>query len=181
MSNKLIDLIRSYQHHHQKKSTIFSHFVGIPLLTLATLILFNWVKISVPGFFTLSVAWIGVIVLAIYYFTLDLLIGAATTLMLIVFCAITSIFTADGPSTLSLKLFVIIFTLGAIFQLIGYVFEGKKPLFFNNLLCSVIMAPFFITANTLLIFGLKEDLRKQIKTKYEQQGECFDEDEIKLQ
>jgi len=164
VGNKLIDLMRGYRKHHQKRVTIFSHFVGVPLITLATFILFGWIKISVPGLFTLSVTWIGIIFLAIYYLILDILIGAATTFILIVFCAITSIFTVNGPSALGLKLFAITFILGSVFQLIGYTFEGKKPALLYNSFYSVFTAPFLITAEILFKFGFKKDLQKQIDT-----------------
>jgi len=160
MQNKLLNLMRHYRHYHKKKWTVLTHLIGVPLVTLAVLIFFGWIKISVPGFFTLSVAWIGVIIMAIYYLILDLMIGAATTVMLIVLCAIASIFTTTGPSALSLKLFIIIFILGWIFQLIGHAIEGKKPALLNSFFQSVFIAPFFITAEIFFILGYKKDLQQ---------------------
>ena len=160
--------MRGYRAHYQKKWTMFSHFIGAPLVTLAILILFGWIKISVPGFFTLSVAWTGIIVFAIYYLTLDLLIGAATTMILIMLCTITSIVTINGPSALSLKLFVISFVLGGIFQLSGHAIEGKKPALFNNFFSSVVVAPLLITAEIFFMFGLRKALQQQIETKHDE-------------
>lgn len=177
MHSKLIDLIHSYHDSHQKKFTLFSHLVGVPLVTLAILILFGWIKVSIPGIFTLSFAWIGIITFAIYYLSIDLLIGAVTTAMLIILCSITSLFTINGPSTLSLKMFAVIFILGFIFQLIGYIFESKKSLSLKSFLRSVCIAPFMITTEILFTLGLKKDLQKKVAAIHEQ--EYLDEAELK--
>ncbi len=163
MQKKLISLMRNYRRYHQKKWTIFSHFIGIPLVTFSLFIFFGWIKINVPGFFSLSVAWLGVIIFAIYYLLLDLMIGAAATIMLIVLCAIASIFTTMGPTTLSLKIFIITFILGWIFQLIGHAIEGKKPALLDNFVESVFIAPFFIAAEVFFMLGYKKDLESAIK------------------
>ena len=170
MHSKFIDLMRGNRDHHQKKVTLFSHLVGVPLITLGVLILFGWIKVSIPGIFTLSAAWIGIIIFAIYYLIMDLLIGAVTTAILIVFCAITSALTINGPSALSEKLFIVIFILGLIFQLIGYLFEGKKPLLLKNFFSSVSIAPFLVTAEILFMLGLKEDLQKQVLKVHEEEN-----------
>ena len=162
MQNKLLELMRNYRQYHQKKWTVFTHFAGVPLVMLAVFIFFGWVKLNVPGFFSLSVAWLGVIVFGIYYLLLDLVIGAAATIMLIVLCAIANIFTTTGPSALSLKLFVIIFILGWIFQLIGHAIEGKKPALLDNFLQSVFIAPFFVTAEIFFMLGYKKTLQHAI-------------------
>jgi len=158
MQNKLLDLMKNYRHYHKKKWTVFTHFIGVPLATLAAFIFFGWIKVSVPGLFTLSVAWVGVILIGIYYLLLDLVLGAAATIMLVILCAIASIFTHAGPSALSIKLFIIIFVIGWIFQLIGHAIEGKKPALLTNFFESVIIAPFFITAEVFFMLGYKKEL-----------------------
>ena len=162
MQNKLLKLMRNYRQYHQKKWTVFTHLIGVPLVTLAVFIFFGWIKLSVPGFFSISIAWLGVIVFGIYYLLLDLVIGAAATIMLIVLCAIANIFTTTGPSALSLKLFVIIFILGWIFQLIGHAIEGKKPALLDNFVESVFIAPFFVTAEIFFMLGYKKTLQHAI-------------------
>ena len=49
MHSKLIELTDRYHDRRQKKLALFSHLVGVPLLTLAVLILFGWVKVGIPG------------------------------------------------------------------------------------------------------------------------------------
>lgn len=169
MRNKLIRLMRNYRQYHQKKLTIFSHLIGVPLVTFSMFIFFGWIKITVPSFFSLSVAWLGVIIFGCYYLLLDLMVGLAATIMLIILCAIASIFTTAGLSALSLKLFIIFFILGWIFQLIGHAIEGNKPALLNNFIDSVFIAPFFITAEIFFLLGYKKDLEQAINDENEKE------------
>jgi uncharacterized membrane protein YGL010W len=123
-------------------------------------IFFGWIKVSVPNLFSLNFAWIGVIIFAIYYLYLDLLIGACASILLIVLCAIANLFTTQGLTGLSIKLFLIFFILGWVFQLIGHTIEGKKPALLDNFFESVFIAPFFISAEMLFMFGIKKDIEQ---------------------
>ena len=162
MKQKLLTLMCDYRDFHTKKWTVFTHFIGVPLVTFSILLILGWVKISIPGFFTLSTAWIGIIILAVYYLYLDLLLGAATTILLVVLSAIASLFTTQGPTAFSGKLFLITFILGWIFQLIGHAIEGKKPALLTNFFESVFIAPFFIIAELFFMFGIKKELQQTI-------------------
>ena len=164
MQSKLLQLMSNYRHYHNNHWTVMTHFIGVPLATLAAFIFFGWIKVNIPGVITLSVAWIIVIIAGIYYIILDWMIGAATTIMLIVLCTIASIFTNAGPSALSLKLFIIIFIVGWIFQLIGHAIEGKKPALLTNFFESVFIAPFFITTEVFFMLGYKKDLQQAMET-----------------
>lgn len=163
MKTKLNKLMQSYYHYHTKKWTLWTHVIGIPLVTLSMFIFFGWIKVSVPTLFSLNVAWIGVIVFAIYYLCLDLLIGICATALLTVLCAIATIVTAHGPDAFSIKLFIILFILGWVFQLIGHAIEGRKPALLDNFFESVFIAPFFITAELLFMFGIKKDIEQAMK------------------
>jgi uncharacterized membrane protein YGL010W len=163
MKKQLLNVMQRYRHFHTKKWTVLTHFVGVPLVSFSVLLIFGWVDLTIPGFVSLSLAWIGVIILAIYYLYLDLLLGAATAVLLIVLCALASIFTTQGPSALSGKLFLITFILGWIFQLIGHAIEGKKPALLSNFFDSVFIAPFFIVAEICFMLGMKKDLQNALE------------------
>jgi uncharacterized membrane protein YGL010W len=167
MKHTLQNLMQGYYQHHTKKWTLWTHLIGIPLVSFACFILFGWIKVSVPGLFSLNLAWIGVIVFAVYYMCLDVIIGAAASVLLIILCAIASLFTTLGPNALNFKIFLITFILGWIFQLIGHVIEGKKPALLSHFFESVFIAPFFISAEILFMFGIKKDLQNSLTAKSE--------------
>lgn len=175
MNKRLITLMQSYYHYHKKKWTVYTHFFGIPLVTFSIFILFGWVKVVIPNVIGLSLAWIGVIIFAIYYLYLDLIIGAAATVMLIILCALASIFTTQGPSWLGFKIFIITFILGWIFQLIGHAIEGKKPALLDNFFESVFIAPFFIAAELLFMLGVKKNIETAMQTNNEVDAEESEE------
>lgn len=163
MKTKLLSLMRNYYHYHTKKFTLWTHLVGIPLVTFSVFILFGWINISVPNLFSINLAWIAVIIFAIYYCLLDIVLGAAASLLLIVLCFIASFFTTHGPDSLSIKVFAISFILGWVFQLVGHAIEGKKPALLDNFFSSVFIAPFFISAEVLFMFGIKKDVQRMME------------------
>lgn len=160
MKAKLSHLMQQYYQYHKKKWTVWTHLAGIPLVIFSIFIVLGWVKVSIPNIISLNFAWIAVIAFAIYYIRLDLVIGGATTGFLIILCAFANAFTTQGPHGLSIKLFVITFILGWAFQLVGHVIEGKKPALTESFLESVFIAPFFITAEVLFMFGIKKDVQQ---------------------
>lgn len=163
MKAKLQRFMQNYYHYHTKKLTLWTHFVGIPLVTFSIFILLGWVHVSVPNLFSLNLAWIGVIIFAIYYCLLDLIIGAAASILLIVLCFVAGFFTHHGVDALSLKIFAVTFILGWVFQLIGHAIEGKKPALLDNFFESVFIAPFFITAEVLFMFGVRKNVQRMME------------------
>lgn len=162
MKAKLQQFMQNYHHYHTKKLTLYTHLIGIPLVSFSIFIVFGWVKVAVPGWFSLNLAWIGVIIFAIYYLLLDAIIGVAAALLLVVLCFIANLFTTHGPDALSFKVFLITFILGWVFQLVGHAIEGKKPALLDSFFESVFIAPFFITAEVLFMFGIKKDVQRMM-------------------
>ncbi len=53
---------------------------------------------------------------------------------------------------------------GWIFQLVGHVFEGRRPALADNLF-QIFIAPIFLVAEAFFALGLKRELLKKIETK----------------
>jgi len=51
---------------------------------------------------------------------------------------------------------------GWIFQLLGHVFEGRKPALADNLF-QIFVAPIFLVAEVFFALGLKHEVRKRIE------------------
>lgn len=124
---KLLTCFNRYHHYHTKKATLWTHLIGVPLVTLSLMIVLAWLKIVIPGVFQTNLAWLIVFGLMLYYFSLDTGLGCATSVLLIVLCTIASLLSRMGPSMLSFGVFLITFTLGWIFQIAGHMIEGKNP------------------------------------------------------
>jgi uncharacterized membrane protein YGL010W len=162
MNTKLIQLIQNYRAYHTKKATLYTHMLGIPLVTFSLMILCGWLKLGVPGWFILSFAWVGTVALAIYYFWLDRVIGAVASVILFSLCGVANVLTSVGPDRLSVRLFLVSFVAGWVLQLVGHFIEGRKPALVDNFFESIFIAPFFITIEILGLLGFKKILSKRL-------------------
>lgn len=157
MNAQLLKFMRHYREYHTKKWTIYTHFVGIPLVTFSVLLVLGWFRLSMPGVFTISFAWLVLIAFSVYYIWLDRIFGLATAALLLVLTLIAHFFTLNGPTALSIKLFFITFVFGWILQLLGHAIEGKKPALFDSFFESVVVAPIFIVAEVLAMFSIHDE------------------------
>jgi uncharacterized membrane protein YGL010W len=137
MNHRAIKLMKDYKAYHSKKGTVLSHLVGVPVVFFSMLILFSFVQVCIPELLYTNLAWIAVILLGIFYLTLDIAVGFITFLWITLLCWLATCY-------MSMTLFIITFILGWIFQLAGHKIEGKKPALFDNFFASVFIAPFFI-------------------------------------
>jgi uncharacterized membrane protein YGL010W len=110
--SKLLASFRNYHNYHTKKATLWTHMIGVPLVTLSLMIVLSWVKVLIPDLFHTNLAWLCVFALMVYYFNLDLELGFTTSIMLILLCTIASLLGRYGFSIFSFWSFVVTFVLG---------------------------------------------------------------------
>lgn len=155
----LPQLLQSYGAYHTKRATLYSHFIGVPLVVFGIMIFTAWIKINVAPVFSLALVWPLVIVIGIYYIRLDWKIGLG---LLAIFCLLAAIacwYTAAGVDAFSVWTFLICFIGGWIIQFVGHVFEGKKPAFLDNL-WQMLAAPLFLAVELLHVLGYRQDLAR---------------------
>lgn len=150
-----------YQHDHTKDSTKMTHYLGVPLVTFSLLILLGWIHLSMSGVFTISFAWLFVATLLAYYYVLDWQLALVTTVMMIPTTLLASIFSHAGPTKFNIMFFLVTFTVGAILQVIGHIFEGKLPTFTHHAF-QVFIAPIFLVAEMAFARGYKQDLQADV-------------------
>jgi uncharacterized membrane protein YGL010W len=97
-----------YAAYHQDTRNKATHFVGVPLIMLAILVPLSWMRMDIAGFEVTAAMLLAAAVLA-YYFVLD-----------------------------SWTWFGVLFVGGWILQLVGHVFEGRKPALLDNLFQSAV-------------------------------------------
>ncbi|MSP53954.1 MAG: DUF962 domain-containing protein [Gammaproteobacteria bacterium] len=163
MNARLVNLMRDYRHYHVKAWTVYSHFIGIPVVTFSVLIFFSWFQFSLTNIIGINLAWLGIIILAIFYISLDRAIGIVTTIGMILLGWLVNVLSPDGLTLKSFILFLVTFILGWVFQLVGHVIEGRKPALLDNFVASVFIAPLFIVAEVFFRLGSKKDLQAAIK------------------
>jgi uncharacterized membrane protein YGL010W len=151
----LEDQIALYAAYHQDARNKATHFVGVPLIMLAILVPLSWLGFEVAGFAVTGAMLLAAAVLA-YYFILDVPLALA---MLVVFGLL--IWLAEHIAALGAAQgwiwFAVLFVGGWILQLVGHVFEGRKPALVDNLF-QIFVAPLFLAAEVFFALGYKRRL-----------------------
>ena len=73
--------------------------------------------------------------------------------------------TAKLGSQTGWTVFAVTFVGGWIFQLVGHVFEGRRPALTDNLL-QALVAPMFLAAETAFAMGLRRELHEALEARW---------------
>ncbi len=156
-----IEQAQMYAGYHQNTTTRYTHLAGVPLIILSVMILLGFIKIIMPGVFSITLACLTTVGVLIYYFYLNWKLALALTPILIILLLFSDLFSHNGPTKLGIWAFVITFIVGWAFQLYGHYIEGKKPAFMDNL-SQALIAPLFLTAELFFMAGYMKSLKEQI-------------------
>ena len=151
-----------YAAYHQDARNKATHFIGVPVIMLSLFIPLAWLRVDVGGFSVTAAMFFAALVLA-YYFVLDVPLGIA---MFAVTAAL--VWTADRIAALGAApgwtWFAVLFVGGWILQLVGHVFEGRKPALADNLF-QIFVAPIFLAAEVLFALGYKPSLHERVQAR----------------
>ena len=148
-----------YAAYHRNRWNRLTHFIGVPAIVFAILVPMCWVPIG-DGV-TLAHLFLGAVLA--YYFLLDVPLAIATA---VVTCALFyAAKLAAGTGFASGGIWSGSFFVGGwIFQLLGHVFEGRKPALADNLF-QIFIAPIFLVAELFFALGLKLEVREKVEAR----------------
>lgn len=149
-----------YLRYHRDPRNKATHLVGVPLILFSLLVLLGLVRVPL-GDVSLTAASISAVALLTYYFRLDAVLGVAMTLFLSVLLIAANRVCALG-APVALTVFAVAFAGGWILQLIGHVFESRKPALLDNFF-QVLVAPIFLMAQVFFAFGYKRDVAERVE------------------
>ncbi len=147
-----------YMRYHRNPWNKLTHFVGVPVIVFALFIPLGWLRIPLGGIeITGAMIFAGAVL--VYYFMLDVPLALAMTAVIaLLLCG------ADRLSQLPLLQgglwFLATFIGGWILQLVGHVFEGKKPALVDNFF-QIFIAPLFLMAEVFFLFAYKKEVLKK--------------------
>jgi uncharacterized membrane protein YGL010W len=144
-----------YARYHRDRRNIATHFVGIPLITLAIAVL-----LSRPAWGVVSPALVLAAAFSLYYLLLDLRFGLAMSALL----AATlwgAMDLAAGGTTRWLGWGLGLFVVGWVFQFVGHWWEGRKPAFVDDLI-GLVIGPLFVVAEAGFLLGLRPEVQAAI-------------------
>ncbi|WP_133128038.1 Mpo1-like protein [Legionella nagasakiensis] len=150
-----------YAEYHQKKATLYTHMVGVPIIILSLMILLGFVHVYIPGILDIKLADLAVLALLIYYFRLNWLLALITLPLFALLLWIADLFNYAGPTSFALWSFVILLVLGCFLQLVGHFIEGKRPALTDNF-WQALVAPLFLLAELFFLAGKMQTLKEEI-------------------
>ena len=151
----LNDQLSQYAAYHRDRRNIATHFVGIPMIVLAVVVLLARPSFEFAGL-VLSPASLAVVAATQYYLRLDLRFGFAMAFFLGICLAgaqATAGLSTGAWATWGVGLFVV----GWVIQFVGHVFEGRKPAFVDDIM-GLIIGPLFVVAELAFLLGLRREV-----------------------
>jgi uncharacterized membrane protein YGL010W len=147
--------LANYASYHRDLRNRATHFIGIPAIMFAILVPLALVRVPILG-----ISWAVVVAIAalIGWVTLERVVGAAMVVVIVPMLIVAEWLAGIGNATAAWVTFAVFFTGGWIFQLVGHVWEGRRPALTDNLFQAFI-GPMFIMAEVLIALGLKPDLK----------------------
>jgi uncharacterized membrane protein YGL010W len=153
--------LAQYGAYHRDPRNIATHFLGVPMIMFAVVILLSRPVFFAAGGLAVTPALLIGVITGLYYLRLH----AATGLLMAMILA-TMLWGAqriagfDSPVWLGWGsgLFVV----GWIIQAIGHVYEGRKPAFVDDLM-GLIIGPLFVLCEALFALGLLPHARAAIE------------------
>ena len=149
-----------YLRSHRDPRNKLAHCIGVPLILFSVLVLLGLVRMQLAEV-SVTAASLAVVALLAYYFLLDAVLGVAMTLFLSVLLIAANRVCALGPAA-ALSVFAVTFVVGWMLQLIGHLFEARKPALLDNLF-QVLGAPIFLMAEIFFAFGYKHDVAERVE------------------
>ena len=151
-----------YAAYHQDARNKATHFVGVPVIMLSLFVPLAWLRLEVGGL-TLTAAMLFAAVVVAYYLVLDLPLGLA---MLAVSALLVWLgqWIADQGALGGWLWFAGLFVGGWILQLVGHLFEGRKPALADNLF-QIFVAPIFLCAEVFFALGYKPELHATVQAR----------------
>ena len=158
----LEDQMSFYAAYHQDARNKLSHFIGVPAIIFGLFIALGWLRVEIGGV-TLTAAMLLAAVVMVWYFVLDVPLALA---MLVVNGVL--IYLADLVAVQPIKVgaiwFLVFFGGGWVIQLIGHVYEGRKPALVDNFF-QVFVAPIFLAAEVFFALGYRPQLHAAVQAR----------------
>lgn len=150
--------LATYASYHRDERNRATHFVGIPAIVFSILVPLALAR-SGNG---ISAAMVVAVLAVIGWVALDRVIGLAMAVVMLPMLIVAEWIARTYGSTTAWIVFAVFFVGGWIFQLVGHMWEGRRPALADNLFQAFI-GPMFIMAEVLIWLGLKPELKQAIE------------------
>lgn len=156
-----VEQLSTYKSVHLNRKNVKTHFIGIPMIIWALMVLMSLVQLPllIPSTdISLTLAIIFFIAVIVYYFMLNISLAIGQLVFII-----PTLYSAHlvSQSENALWIAISVFVIGWIFQFIGHYYEKAKPAFVDDL-NQLLIGPLFVMAEIFFIFGALKKLNDEI-------------------
>ncbi|GAA6118015.1 Mpo1-like protein [Acidovorax sp. FG27] len=155
----LNDHLAQYAAYHRDPRNIQTHFVGVPMIMLAVVVLLSRPGWSVGGV-PVSPAVLAALASCVFYARLDLRYAGAMALVLAAMLA-AGHWLAGQSTALWLGAGLGLFAVGWVIQFVGHFYEGRKPAFVDDLM-GLLIGPLFVIAELGFALGLRRSVQDAV-------------------
>jgi uncharacterized membrane protein YGL010W len=153
--------LATYASYHRDARNRATHFVGIPAIVFSLLVPLALWRFRLFGL-DASAAWVVAVLALAGWIALDAAIGLAMVVVMVPMLIVAEWIAKNTGTTTAWIVFALLFVGGWIFQLVGHLWEGRRPALIDNLFQGFI-GPMFIMAEVLMALGLKQDLKAAVE------------------
>ena len=158
----LVDQLSQYADYHRDGRNILTHFVGVPMILLAVVIVLSRPAWGLGDMgFVLSPAVIAALAASVYYMLLDMRYGIALAVVLGVMLAV-GVWLAQQTLVVWLGWGLGLFVVGWVIQFVGHYWEGRKPAFMDDIV-GLLIGPLFVLAEMGFVLGLRKEVQHAIE------------------
>jgi uncharacterized membrane protein YGL010W len=147
-----------YSSYHRDERNRATHFIGIPAIVFSILVPLALAR-TAGG---ISAAMVVAVLAVIGWVALDRVIGLAMAVVMLAMLLVAEWIARTYGSSTAWIVFAVFFVGGWVFQLVGHMWEGRRPALADNLFQAFI-GPMFIMAEVLIWLGLKPELKTVIE------------------
>lgn len=157
-----VEHLSTYAEYHRDQRNIWTHFVGVPMIVFAVIVLLSRPAFELAGQ-ALTPAVIVFAMTMLFYLRLNLVFGFFMAVLMGLGLYAASL-VADMSIAIWLGTGIGLFIVGWVIQFIGHHYEGKKPAFVDDLV-GLLIGPLFVTAEALFALGMFKSLEREIEAR----------------
>ena len=155
--------LTKYASYHRDRRNITTHFIGIPMIVFAVIILLARLTFDFAGL-PISLATLVVIAASFYYIKLDIKFGYSMAILLLIGLWFGQ-FIAEQSVEIWICTGLGLFLVGWLIQFIGHYFEGLKPAFVDDVM-GLMIGPLFVVAELAFLLGWRLEVRNAIESHF---------------
>lgn len=152
--------LTQYAAYHRDKRNIITHVIGIPMIVISLSTLLARYQLNL-FLFDITPAHIITALTSLFYLRLDIRFGIVMAIILLIFLYI-GLLIADQSMAIWLLFSLSLFSIGWVFQLIGHVYEKRKPAFLDDL-SGLAIGPIFVVSEIAFLLGFRKALQEDIE------------------